>query len=169
MSSVLDRDVQFAAVEPQHIDGEPERVREIRSRAAKRFNTLGWPTTKLEEWKYTSLAALTRIDWSADLLPHAVPPDAVSPMGDHPVAELMFINRVLHANRTEAANQQPGVRILPLAEAMESEGFKQHFGRYADSEKHALTALNTAQWQNGAYIEIAPGTAVEGFIHLFFL
>jgi Fe-S cluster assembly protein SufD len=56
-----------------------------------------------------------------------------------------------------------------MAAAMESEGFKQHFGQFADYEQHALTALNTAVWQNGAYIEIAPGTAVEGFIHLFFL
>jgi len=51
---------------------------------------------------------------------------------------------------------------------MESESFAQHFARYADYEKHALTALNTALWQDGAYIEIAPGTAVEGFIHLFY-
>jgi Fe-S cluster assembly protein SufD len=52
---------------------------------------------------------------------------------------------------------------------MENESFSQHFARYADYEKHALTALNTAMWQDGAYIEIAPGTVVEGFIHLLFI
>ncbi|MDP9361236.1 MAG: Fe-S cluster assembly protein SufD [Acidobacteriota bacterium] len=168
MSSVLDRAVRLASVEPKHIDGEPERVRRIRAQAAERFNTLGWPTTRLEEWKYTSLAPLTRIDWKTDQR-HAAPKDAASPFGDRPVAELMFINGALHANRASLANGHPGIRILPIGEAMEADSFGQHFGRYADYEQHALTALNTALWQDGAFIEIAPGTAVEGFIHIFFI
>jgi Fe-S cluster assembly protein SufD len=168
MSSLPDRDVPFAAIEPQHIDGEPERVRAIRTLAASRFNALGWPTTRLEEWKYTSLAALTRIDWKTDQR-HAVPPDTASPFGDRPIAELMFINGVLHANRATLANEHPGIRILPMAAAMHTEGFGNHFGRYADSEPRAMTAQNTALWQDGAYIELAPGTLLEGFIHLFYV
>jgi Fe-S cluster assembly protein SufD len=169
MSSVLDRDIPTAAVEPKHIDGEPERVRQIRSQAAARFNTLGWPTMRLEEWKYTSLAPLTRIDWKSDQRHHEVPADAASPFGESPVAELMFLNGVLHANRASLANEHPGIRITPISQAMESEAFAQHFARYADYEEHALTALNTALWQDGAFIEIAPGTVLEGFIHLFYL
>ena len=48
MSSVLE---DRFTVAPIHIDGEPERVRRIREQAAERFNPLGWPTTRLEEWK----------------------------------------------------------------------------------------------------------------------
>ena len=168
MSSLPDRDIPFAAIEPQHIDGEPQRVQEIRGQAALRFNALGWPTTRREEWKYTSLASLTSIDWKTDQR-HAVPPDAASPFGDLPIAELMFINGVLHANRAALANEHPGIRIQPMAAAMQTEGFVQHFGRYADHERHAMTAQNTALWQDGAYIELAPGTLLEGFIHLFYV
>ena len=63
MTSVLEE--RFVAA-PIHIDGEPERVRRIREQAAERFNTLGWPTTRSEDWKYTSLAPLTNIDWKTD-------------------------------------------------------------------------------------------------------
>jgi Fe-S cluster assembly protein SufD len=168
MSSVLNRDIPIAAIEPLHIDGEPERVRQIRGQAAARFNTLGWPTTRLEEWKYTSLAALTRIDWQTDQR-HAVTPDVTSPFGDQPIAELMFINGVLHGNGASLANEHPGIRIVPISKAMDSDAFAQHFARYADYEEHALTALNTALWQDGAYIEIAPGTLLEGFIHLSYV
>lgn len=153
-------------IEPRHIDGESDRVRLIRSQAAERFNTLGWPTTRLEEWKYTSLTPLTNIDWKTD---PSRGDDPVSPFGDRPIAELIFVNGGLHANRTTLANEHPGIRILPIREAMENESFAQHFARYADYEKHPLTALNTALWQNGAFIEIAPGTAVEGFIHLLYV
>jgi Fe-S cluster assembly protein SufD len=162
MSSVLEERL----IEPRHIDGEPERVRRIREQATERFNSLGWPTTRLEEWKYTSLAPLTNIDWKND---PSEGDDPVSPFGDRPIAELIFVNGRLHANRTTLANEHPGIRILPMREAMESESFAQHFARYADYEKHALTALNTALWQDGAFIEIAPGTTVEGFIHLLFV
>jgi Fe-S cluster assembly protein SufD len=168
MSSVLDRDVQLASVEPKHIDGEPECVRRIRVQAAERFNTLGWPTTRLEEWKYTSLAPLTRIDWKTDQR-QLEDKSLASPFGDRPVAELVFVNGGLYANRAALANEHPGIRILPIREAMEAEPFGQHFGRYADYEQHAMTAQNTALWQEGAYIELAPGTLLEGFIHLFYV
>jgi len=161
MSSVLEQRL----VEPRYINGEPERVRRIREQAAERFNALGWPTMRLEEWKYTSLTSLTNIDWKTD---PSKADDPVSPFGDRPIAELIFVNGAIHANRSNLANEHPGIRILPIREAMESDTFAQHFARYADYEKHALTALNTALWQDGAFIDIAPGTAVEGFIHLLY-
>lgn len=165
MSSVLDYDVRLESIAPLHIDGEPERVRRIRAQAAERFNDLGWPTMRREEWKYTSLTRVAGIDWKTD---RQQPDDkaVVSPFGDQPIAELVFVNGGLHANRAALANGHPGIRIVPIREAMESESFGQHFAKYADYERHALTALNTALWQDGAYIEIAPGTTIEGFIHL---
>jgi len=168
MSSVLNRDPGTSPVEPVHVDGEPERVRRIRAGAAERFNILGWPTTRLEAWKYTSLASLTAIDWKSDLR-HVDAETLAPPFGDKPVAELVFVNGVLHANHATLANEHPGIRITPMREAMQSERFDQHFSRYADYENHALTALNTALWQDGAFIEITPDTAFEGFIHLFYI
>jgi Fe-S cluster assembly protein SufD len=168
MSSVLDRDIRLASVEPQHIDGEPERVRRIRAKAADRFKALGWPTTKREEWKYTSLTPLTSIDWKIDQS-QTEGTDPAPLFGEMPIAELIFVNGALRTNKSTLANEHPGIRILPLREAMESESFGQHFAKYAGYEQHALTALNTALWQDGAYIEIAPGTAIEGFVHLFYL
>jgi len=162
MSSVLE--ARFT-IEPRHIAGEPDRVRRIRAQAADRFNILGWPTTKLEAWKYTSLISLANIDWKIDSS-QPEGKDPAPPFGDKPIAELTFVNGGLRTNRS---NQHPGLRILPMREAMETEGFAQHFARYADYEQHALTALNTALWQDGAFIEIAPGTAVEGFIHLLYV
>jgi Fe-S cluster assembly protein SufD len=164
MSSVLE---DRSTIEPVHLDGEPERVRRIREQAADRFNILGWPTTRAEDWKYTSLASLAKIDWKSDR--RQPEKDPISPFGDKPIAELIFVNGALHANRSTLANEHPGIRIVPIGEAMENESFAQHFARYADYEKHPLTALNTAMWRDGAFIEIAPGTVVEGFIHLLFV
>src|SRR5205085_5718925 len=35
----------------------------IREQAAQRFEQLGWPTPRLEEWKYTNLAPIQRARW----------------------------------------------------------------------------------------------------------
>jgi Fe-S cluster assembly protein SufD len=164
MSSVLE---DRSTIAPVHLDGEPERVRRIREQAADRFNILGWLTTRSEDWKYTSLASLAKIDWKTDQ--RHPEKDPISLFGDKPIAELIFVNGALHANRSTLANEHPGIRIVPIGEAMENESFAQHFARYADYEKHPLTALNTAMWRDGAFIEIAPGTVVEGFIHLLFV
>jgi len=155
MSSVLE---DRSTIAPVYIDGEPERVRRIREQAAERFNVLGWPTTRSEDWKYTSLATLANIDWKIDQR-QPEGGDPTSPFGDKPIAELMFVNGALHANSSALANEHPGIRVMPIREAMENESFAQHFSRYADYEKHAMTALNTAMWQDGAYIEIGGGNA----------
>jgi Fe-S cluster assembly protein SufD len=39
---------------------------DIREQAAQRFAQLGWPSTKLEEWKYTSVAPIARVNWRID-------------------------------------------------------------------------------------------------------
>lgn len=165
MSSVV---AERFTIEPPRVDGEPEFVHNIRAQAAARFNDLGWPTTRLEEWRYTSLAPLTRVDWIFDQR-QPEGDDPKSPLGDAPVAELFFVNGKLHASRTTTANEHPGLRVLPIAEAMDGETFRRHFAQHADYDQHAMTALNTAMWQDGAYIEVAPNTAIEGVIHLLYV
>ena len=38
----------------------------IREQAAQRFAQLGWPSTKLEEWKYTNVGPIARVEWLFD-------------------------------------------------------------------------------------------------------
>jgi Fe-S cluster assembly protein SufD len=41
-------------------------ISDIREQAAQRFAQLGWPSTKLEEWKYTNVAPIARVNWRFD-------------------------------------------------------------------------------------------------------
>ena len=66
MTATAERDIRLSSVLPLSSVSEPEFIRRIREQAADRFNILGLPTTKLEEWKYTSLAPLSRIDFRLD-------------------------------------------------------------------------------------------------------
>ena len=122
-------------------------VADLRSEAAERFAQLGWPTTRIEEWRYTNLAPLQKVPWRADDSPS---------LGELPFTyaarasmELVFVNGRL----VSGENLYRGDAEVTLA----------------DWERNALVALNTANQQDGAHIVIPDGAVVDGFIHLLFI
>ena len=169
MTTAVDRDIRLNNVVPLVNGDEPDFVQEIRSRAAERFRTLGLPTTRMEEWRYTSLASVGRTDFRLDSRIHREDfRDSPASLCSHAIAELVFVNGSFAGQTCGAIGDHPSVRVTAMREAMRSETFHQHYARYADSDGQAMTALNTALAQDGAFIEIAPGTVIEGFIHLLF-
>lgn len=136
-----------------------ENLQALRQRAGERFTALGWPTTRLEEWKYTSLAPVAKVQWRPASGPATIPPDVTARLGGRAVAELVFVNGVL-----AETTGHDYVRNIASAGAAAEE----HLGRYADIERQAMVALNTSQFADGALIEVPAGKVVEGFIHLLF-
>ena len=168
MTTTVERDIRLSSVVPLSSVSEPEFVRRIREQAADRFHSLGLPTTKLEEWKYTSLAPLARVDFRLDGRTRGRRDTHGSSLCGRALAELVFVNGRFAPDMC-TNSEHPSVRVLPIAEAMKLENFERHFSRYADYAEHSMTALNTALMQDGAYVEIAPGMPVQGFIHLLFI
>ena len=122
-------------------------VADLRSEAAERFAKLGWPTPRIEEWRYTNLAPLTRVAWRADDSPTLVEPPLT--YAARAAMELVFVN----------GRHISGKNIYGGASG----------GVLADWERNALVALNLANQQDGARIVIPAGTVVDGFIHLLFI
>jgi Fe-S cluster assembly protein SufD len=147
---------------------EAGTLQQIREQAAQRFEQLGWPTPRLEAWKYTNLARVAKVAWKS--APHGVAAGALARRAvDQNLAgatvELHFVN----GRFTEMAGKVPdGVRVLRISEAQDDPVFRRHFSRYADYQDHALTALNTANFEDGTFMEVTPNTLVDGFIHLVF-
>jgi Fe-S cluster assembly protein SufD len=121
----------------------------LRERAAETFASLGWPTPRIEEWKYTNLAPLAKIDWrDAD---SAAEVETPMTLGARATIELVFVNgRLL---------RQTGERFSAPAD----------MSAYADWERNAMVAMNFANTHDGARIEVPAGKIVDGFIHLLFI
>ena len=138
---------------------------DVREQAAQRFAQLGWPTMELEEWKYTNLAPIERVTWRIDDGAPAAKKAVAASLRGQAVAEV-----IVHNGRfVDATGGAKGVEVLPLSEAKAHPMFERHYARYADYQRHAMTALNTANAQDGALIVVHDGVAVEGFIHLLFI
>ena len=127
---------------------------DIREEAAERFRTLGWPTTRVEEWRYTNLAALQKMDWRFDDsgVGDASAPENPATMAGRATLELMFVNGWL-VRRTGSVGEVPAAPRNSIA----------------DWERNPLVALNTANMQDGARIEIPANAILDGFIHLLFV
>ena len=123
---------------------------DLRERAAARFAELGWPTPRLEAWKYTNLAPIEKTLWHSDDDPQPI--EVAETLAGRAVLELQFVNGKLV--RTTGEN---------------TFGTNDEIGRYADFHQNALVALNAAQMQDGARFEIPANTVVDGFIHLLFI
>jgi Fe-S cluster assembly protein SufD len=171
MTTILDRANSLQNVVPLKNEAEPPRIAAIRQQAAQRFAALGLPSSYNEEWKYTSLAALGRIDWkpSAGSASTTVPEG--TSMRGRAAAELLFVDGHLVASGTSPLSDTTGVRLLNLAEALTSSepAVERWFARLADYGRHPLTALNTALAADGAVLIVDDGVVVDGFIHLLFI
>jgi Fe-S cluster assembly protein SufD len=138
---------------------------DVREQAAQRFAQLGWPTMELEEWKYTNLAPIERVTWRVDDGAPAAKKAVAGSLRGQAVAEIIIHNGRL----ADATGGAKGIEVLPLSEARAHPMFERHYARYADYQRHAMTALNTANAQDGALIVVHDGIAVEGLIHLLFI
>jgi Fe-S cluster assembly protein SufD len=131
----------FAAFEAEH-PGGPGWLRELRGHASARFAQLGFPNTKVEAWRYTSVRPIVERSWTlATRAPHIVPP----PPGQGVV--------VTSLHEAISRNPEKLVRFL---------------GKVALSETSAFAALNTAFFEDGVFIEIARGAVVAEPIELNF-
>jgi Fe-S cluster assembly protein SufD len=122
----------------------------LRERAAERFAQLGWPTPRLEAWKYTNLGPVERTSWRAGEA--AQPIESPASLAKYAVLELQFVNGKLVATTGSSDF------VAPEAETPSF-----------DFQQNAMAALNLANEQDGARIAIPANTNVDGFIHLLFI
>lgn len=135
---------------------------DLRERAAETFAKLGWPTPRIEEWRYTNLATVQKVDWKVaeentwriDNSPKMI--DSPATLAGRAACELVFVNGRLVRAPSE----------LPAGVALYE---PQDESTIADWEHNAMVALNTANMQDGARLRIASGEVVDGFIHLLFI
>ena len=163
----------FAELERHGLAG-PAWLRGRRRAAIARFAERGLPTPRDEDWKYTPLAPVTATAFDLSLGDDGAAPseEAIAPfcVGAPSWSRLVFVNGRFSA-KLSALRPLPGsVRIGSLGEALitDAEVLRTHLDA-ADEPLDAFTALNAAFWQDGAFVEVPDGVAVEGPIHLLFV
>ncbi len=139
-------------------------VHEIRSKALQDFEQLGFPTKKLEAWKYTSLNSVLKEDYS--LFPKA---DKAIELADvkkyfiHDIDtyKIVFIDGKYSSFLSETIHDN--IDVCLLSSALEKPKYKPVIENYFNkiAKQDNLTSLNTAFANEGAYIHIPRNVEVE--------
>ncbi len=155
-------------------DGEPRWLRDLRARGAAQFAKVGFPTTRDEDWKYTSAAPIAELDVRALQEPGGeVTAEQLAPytFGEHGWTTLVFVNGRYDAELSSGLALEAGVRVLPLGEAREemADVVERTLGSICTVEQSAFVALNAALHSDGAVVHLAPGAYAAKPIHLLFV
>ena len=155
--------------------GAPPWLRELRQGALVRFGELGFPSTRLEAWRFTNVAPIAETPFELAGAPRsALPPlQALEPhlLGDAAPHRLVFVNGHFSDALSQRTGLPDGVRVGSLAAALVQDGelVRRHLGRIAGFEEHAFRALNTAFLADGAFIYVPAGVALAQPVQLLFL
>ena len=155
-------------------NGEPRWLRDLRARGAAHFAKVGFPTTRDEDWKYTSAAPIAELDVRAMQEPGGeVTAEQLAPytFGENGWTTLVFVNGRYDGALSSDAKLGSGVRVLPLAEAREEMGdiVGGTLGSICTVEQSAFVALNAALHSDGAVIHLGAGAEASAPIHLLFV
>ncbi|WP_159995822.1 Fe-S cluster assembly protein SufD [Roseomonas sp. 18066] len=119
----------------------------LRAQAAEAFRAQGFPTRKVEAWRYTDLAPLTQSGFGEPLTP--VDGALVLPRSAAP-KRLVFLDGRFREDLSDAdAPARSLARHLPEAEGL--------LGSIARIDDLPLVALNTALFEDGVLIDLGPG------------
>lgn len=168
-SSLYDQCIADYEIRASLQGAEAAELTIVRQKAFEQFKKMGFPSTKVEDWKYTNLAPVLKdtFELEQDEQVLSVKDDLISKAGIDLLDcyKIVLVNGKYRADLSDTVTEE-GLFLMSLADASGRPAFKQHFGQYTDVEKHHFAAANTALFRNGLFIEVKRNAVVEKPLHI---
>ena len=165
----------FERLDPEWSRNGREWLAPIRRGAIARFGETGFPTRRSEQWRHCDLRRLRETAFQrveavveGDRLRDAV---ARFDFGGLDAHRLVFVNGRYSAEASSIGEPASGTTIRPLAEAIEegADILRARLTQLAKSDGHPFVALNTAFFEDGAFVHVERGRAPDKPIHMIHL
>lgn len=153
------------------LNNEPAWLKRQRAESRSHFESIGFPTTKNEEWKYTNLQSLTqttfeladpkidKINELKELIDKYLLPGAIS---------MVFIEGSFNADLSDFSEKPDGLIIEALSNAVGNDSYRleEKLGALLPKPIEHFEALNSAMWRDGAYICVKENRTIKPAIQL---
>lgn len=143
-----------------------EVMNAMRDAAFEQFRSLGFPSRKVERYKYTDMQALFAPDYGLNLNRLEIPVNPYDAFRcDVPNLSTMLyfvVNDAFYSKVLPKGNIPEGVVIGSLKELATS----QYYHRLASKDEDAVTSLNTMLAQDGLYVYVPKGVALDRAIQI---
>lgn len=151
---------------------QPKWLAETREEALASFERLGFPTSKLEQWRFTSVAPLLEqtftlgADGAGSADAHVL--SAIAGVSDGAVA--VCVNGRFAPGLSALSGLPDGVQVTSLEAALASNPalVEPYLAKLGTFNAQAFTALNTAFLRDGLFVSISPHAVVDTPIEIVF-
>ena len=149
-----------------------EVMNAVRDKAFENFKRLGFPTKKVERYKYTDIPSLFEPDYGLNINRLEIPVDPYKAFKcDVPnlSTSLYFVVNDSFYDKALPKKELPeGVIVDSLARiaAEKPELISRYYAKIAKTEEDGITALNTMLAQDGLLIYVPKGTVVDRAIQV---
>jgi len=160
----------FMAFE-ERIDVQSE-LYNVRNSAIKNFENKGFPTKKEEAWKYTSLNAILKNDYTVfPKSENAIEFKDVKKYFLHEIDtyKVVFIDGIFSSHLSSTTHD--GIDVCLMSSALTKPKYKMIIDNYFNkvaSKDESLTSLNTAFASEGAYINIPKSKVADKPIEIMY-
>ncbi|WP_300978752.1 Fe-S cluster assembly protein SufD [Flavobacterium sp.] len=147
-------------------------LNDIRTAAIKNFENKGFPTKKEEAWKYTSLNAILKNDFSVfPKTENTIEYRDVKKYFLHEIDsyKVVFVDGVFSSNLSSTTHD--GIDVCLMSSALNKPKYKMVIDTYFNqiaSKDESLTSLNTAFANEGAYINIPKSKVADKPIEIMY-
>jgi Fe-S cluster assembly protein SufD len=162
---------RFDAFAASRAAKEPAWATDVRKAALARFQLLGFPTTRDEEWRFTPISSLVETAYRPSE-PAVATASQLSPfiLPHIPAARVVFVNGRYSHELSSLRSLPQGVVVGHLAGVLENDPtlVESSFARVAPFDKHAFAALNTAFTEDGAVVSIPANVVLAEPVHVLY-
>jgi len=143
-----------------------------RAKAFADFQAQGFPTRKLEKYKYTDVSKYFEPDYGLNLNRLAIPANPYEvfkcDVPNMSTSHFFVVNDVFYTQTQPTTHLPEGVLFGSLKEMsiQHPELVKKYYGQLADTEKDGLTSFNTTFAQDGVLMYVPKNVVIEKPIQL---
>jgi Fe-S cluster assembly protein SufD len=168
-----------ASIEAPHADyladlnalpanGQPDWLAELRDAGRSTFESSSFPHTKMEEWRHTNIANVTKSHFApltsgkADLSAAQLKKHSLAARGYH---EIVIVDGSFHEELSSLKGVPEGALLGGLRANLDSEILRANLNVHAQ-HRNAYTALNAAYLHDGALVSVPRNTQIDEPIHI---
>lgn len=148
----------------------PAWLKDARAKAWHTFQDQGMPGRAQERWKFTDLRHLDRTTYQAAPptgSDHVTEQDLMAYTFQDEAARLVFVDGHYAPRFSHTRGLPDGVRLGRTFDNLDDPRVQEHMETAAQGD-HPTAALNLALAQDGAYLHVPKGTAIDRPIHFLF-
>lgn len=152
----------------------PGKLRKIRHDGMERFEQLGFPTLRHEEWRFTDVSPIAKTSFALATSPRSkLAASDLAPWLFDGLAgpRFVFVNGRFEPSLSVLRTLPGGAIATTLAEAVRTQPqmVDAHLDRLAGDEDDAFCALSAAFLADGLVVHVPAGVRIDDPIHVLFL